>query len=173
MRWDALFADLQAQWEDQRHQDLEAETVEAVEIERARMPLADRLRAHTGSSLQLELPSAGRIECEIGEVGSDWLSGQHRGRSILISLDAVLAVHSLGWKAKPEASVARRRLSITSPLRALAQHREEVTVTTASAGPPVEGVLYAAGQDHFDLADQQRRLTIPVSALVMLRSRRY
>lgn len=172
MRWDALFADLQAQWEAQRHQDLEVETVEALQIERARTPLADRIRAHTGSSLQLELPAVGRIECEIGEVGSDWLSGQQRGRSILIPMGALLGVHSLGWKAQPEASSTRRRLSITSPLRALAQHREEVTVTTAS-GPPVEGVLYAAGQDHFDLADQQRRVTIPVSALVMLRSRRY
>ncbi|MDN5655727.1 MAG: hypothetical protein L0G46_11680, partial [Kocuria sp.] len=43
MRWDALFADLEAQWEAGAAEERDREIAEAVRAERATVPFADRL----------------------------------------------------------------------------------------------------------------------------------
>ncbi|WP_258933646.1 hypothetical protein [Nesterenkonia pannonica] len=75
MRWDALFEDLEAQLAAERHQGLELEAEEESELQLRRMSLAERLRAHRGESVRLQLSGVGAVHLVIGAVGDDWLFG--------------------------------------------------------------------------------------------------
>lgn len=151
MRWDALFSDLEAQASAQQAQQLDAEVAEALELERSRIHIADRMRAAVGSELQICLPSEPQLRLHLESVGADWLSGHAAGQSLLVRLQAILSVEGLPGRAQPEASRARQRLGIGAPLRALARSRENVMVQGVGAELG-RGLIVQVGADHLDLA---------------------
>lgn len=153
MRWDALFDDLEAQWSAQQAQQLEVEVAEALEAERARLRLADRLRAGVGADVLLRLPGESHLELRLESVGADWLGGRSGSQSLLIPMHAVVSVDGLPQRGQPEVGPTRRRLTIRAPLRALARSREPVLVQGA-AGELGRGRITLVGADHFDLAVQ-------------------
>lgn len=161
MRWDALFSDLEAQVSAQQAQQLDAEVAEALELERSRMHLADRMRAGVGSELKLCLPGEPQLRLHLESVGTDWLGGHAAGQSLLVRLQAVLSVDGLPRRAQPEVSRARRRLGIGAPLRALARSREAVIVQGVG-GELGRGVIAQVGADHLDLAAQHREAGPPM-----------
>lgn len=172
MRWEALFADLRAQSAAQQQENFEAEVAEAVGLAWSRTPLCDRLRAHIGRRLTLQLGGGAVVRLWVGEVGSDWLSGSAGAQAWLIPATAVITVTGLSRRAQPEVSPSRQRLGIGAPLRALAAAREPVVVH-GSAGVLAEGVLIGVGADFFDIqcAAQSREIrAVPMRALIGVRS---
>ncbi|GAA4911039.1 hypothetical protein [Nesterenkonia rhizosphaerae] len=190
MRWDALFADLDAQWQAQADQRFQAEVQQARELERSQLLLADRLRAHledqrsASEQLSVLLRGGRRITCCLESVGADWIAGSAGVHSLLMPLPAVLMVESLARTAAQETSPTRRRLTIAAPLRALMNDRAGVAVFGEGADGDAElaaGRLIAVGKDHFDVLmpaadghaperDGRSIRTIPLNAVALIRS---
>ncbi|MFC3687801.1 hypothetical protein [Aquipuribacter hungaricus] len=177
MRWDALFADLEAQLEGEQRAALDAEVAERVRIERQQVTLVDRLRAHVGTALVLD---TGRLSVRgtVREVGADFvLLDDEGGGYAVVPVAALEGVVGLGRAVAPPPGAVLRRLRLTAALRGLVRDRAEVQVLTA--GTELRGVPAAVGADHLDLvllsagerdASAGPR-TVPLAALRLVRSR--
>jgi hypothetical protein len=181
MRWDGLFADLEAQLAHGQWRDTETEAAEMTRGERAGISLADRLRGALGQAVVLQVEGGDRLEVTLSTVGSAWLGGTDRNGSLVVHLDAVTAVEGLLATAAPEQSPGRRNLGIGSLYRTLSRSRAGVVVSGRDGRVLGEGTIDRVGQDHFDLAvhprDEQRRgrnvrgvKVLPFSGVQLVRS---
>jgi hypothetical protein len=181
MRWEGLFADLEAQLAQGHWLDTEAEAAEMTRGERAGITLADRLRGALGAALQIQLAEGERLEMTVSTVGEAWLGGSDHGGSLLVHLDTVVAVDAPLVMATPQDSPGRRRPGIASAYRTLSRARAGVVVFGRDGRSLGEGTIDRVGRDHFDLAvhprDEHRRgrnvrgvRVIPFSAVQVVRS---
>lgn len=155
MRWQQLFADLTAQFEEQ---DTAAERAGAASRARAEMGavhLADRLRGALGRSVALRCRGAGDVSGVLVDVGPDWMlldAGQ--GREVLVAARTVLAVAGLDRRtAVPvDESGVRARLDLRWALRGLARDRSSVTIVLED-GAQLAGTVDRVGADYVELAE--------------------
>ena len=73
MRWDQLFADLEAQWEAEARRDLDSEVADRTRRERAAIGVYERLAASVGVEVRLLLRSGEALSGSLADVGRDWL----------------------------------------------------------------------------------------------------
>lgn len=186
MRWDALFADMEAQFDAEFRLGLESEIAERARIELASICLADRLRAALGDSLGLELGSGLQIRGALVHVGSEWIVLDEATHQWLVPLRSVVAYEGLGRFAVAGQPTVRQKLGLASALRGLARDRSDLSVhleTGTTQDRVLTGVIDRVGQDHFDLAltlpGEPRRAgsvagvtTVPFARLSALRSTR-
>ena len=181
MRWDGLFADLEAQLAHGQWQDTEAEAAELTGGERASITLAERLRGVLGGELQLQLGGGERVQLTVSAVGESWVGGHDHAGSLLVPLAAVQAVDASLVVAAPDSSPGRRRLGIGSAYRVLSRVRAGVEVRGRDGQSLGEGTIDRVGHDHVDLAvpprDESRRArsvrrwrVIPFEAVGLVRS---
>jgi hypothetical protein len=152
MRWERLFDDLEARLEAQGRADAEAEAVDLVRAERARLGVLDRLRAQMGATLVWSL-AGGRspVSARLLDIGADWvLVGADRGQ-MLIPIAAVQTIGGLSRSALPDPSEVVRRLGIGLVLRGLSRDRALVSVRLAD-DRTVSGTIDRVGADHIDVA---------------------
>ena len=152
MRWERLFDDLEARLEAQERADGDAEAIDLVRAERARIGVLDRLRAHLGSPLVWSL-AGGRspVSARLLDLGADWiLVGADRGQ-MLIPIGAVQSIGGLSRSARPEEGEVVRRLKIGLVLRGLSRDRALVSVRLAD-DRTVTGTIDRVGTDHIDVA---------------------
>jgi hypothetical protein len=181
VRWDELFADLEAQFEAAQAAELAAEVSDRTRRELARVRLVDRLRASIDQPLTVGVPHLGSLRGRVTRVGPDWLLlTETPGREALVPLAIVLTVGGLGPQAEEpgrEGEVAAR-LGLRYALRLLARDRASLSITLTD-GRTVSGTLDRVGADFVEIAehsaDVMRRgqlpaTVVPFSALVVLRS---
>ncbi|KRE79886.1 hypothetical protein [Arthrobacter sp. Soil763] len=184
MRWDALFADLEAQLAAGGRLELEAEIGERARADAATVELADRLRGSVGLRIAVHLASGAVYEGTLSHAGSEWLVLDEERHQLLVPHTAVLRFAGLSRLAVAAGSAVRQRLGLSSALRELTRDRARVTVIVSrgAAGESVlHGVIDRVGRDFLDLAvtgpGEERRpanvsgtATIPFGALAGLRS---
>ena len=155
MRWQQLFADLQAQFE---HEEAAAERAESGSRARAEiggLALVDRLRGGVGAPVTLDVRGADRLGGVVLDVGADWLLlADELGRDVLVATSAVRSVAGLGrLTAAPEpAGPVRARLDLRRALRGLARDRATVHVVLDDGGVLV-GTVDRVGADYLELAE--------------------
>jgi hypothetical protein len=179
MRWERLFADLEARLAAEERNAWEGDLADLVRAERAQLTLADRLRAHLGESLTWSLgfgdPS---LDGELLDVGADWVLIKAVRGETLIPIAAVQCVGGLSRAAGPDPGVVARRLGLGVVLRGLARDRAAVSVVLRGELSLV-GTIDRIGKDHLDLAvhaaDRPRRSNavhavrcLPIQAIVSL-----
>lgn len=192
MRWERLFADLDAQWAAEQRLERDAEVADRTRRERATLELEHRLAAARGTEVSLRLVSGPPVDGELEDLGLGWVlvrrvSGRvpvpdrlglpaFPARSVLVPTAAVVALSGLPVRA---ADVARaRRFGLGYVLRGLSRDRAVVTVRDTS-GAEVTGTIDLVGADALDLvehhADEPRRednilgrRTVPFGALVTM-----
>lgn len=158
MRWDALFADLQAQLDAADAAALDAEIAERVRIETGALSLADRLRGHRATTpdapLAVTLPAGTVVRGTVLDVGSDLvlLAEEARGH-VLIPLQWVVMMTGLGRPARTEPSAVLRRLGLRHALRGLGRQREPVRLLTTNG--QLTGMIDRVGADHIDVSDRR------------------
>src|SRR4051812_701873 len=97
MRWQQLFADLQAQMEEAEAAEERSESASRARAEIGAVRLAERLRGAQGAFLALGCGGAGRVTGRLVEVGADWLLLEdEQARSCLVATAAVRWVGGLG-----------------------------------------------------------------------------
>ena len=180
MRWDALFADLEGQFETERAAGLAAEVVDLTRAELASITLVDRLCAQVGSGLVCWLVDDERVEGPLLEVGADWVLIGDDGRARLLPLAAVAAVSGLTRAAEaPVAGPVSGRLPLTALLRRLARDRAPVELRMWG-GRACTGTVDRVAADHVDvtvrrLDDPTRgpveRLALPIGMVLQIRLR--
>ena len=155
MRWQRLFADLQAQFEAEEAAGEQAESASRERAEVGALGIADRLRGAEGRPLMLGCGSAGAVSGVLVEVGPDWLLVEDDGaRQCLVALAAVRTVSGLGRRtAVPEpAGAVHGRLDLRRALRGLARDRSAVQVLLDD-GSVLAGTLDRVGADYVELAE--------------------
>jgi hypothetical protein len=157
VRWDALFADLEAAADAEQRLEYEAEVVEQARAEYAAVHLVDRLRAHAGRPLRCHLVDGQRLEGRVGEVGQQWLLLQTPGGylaygEVLVPVRALAGVDGLTRSVAPPNGELARRIGLGVVLRGLAVRRVPVRLML-SGGGVLTGTIDRVGADHLDLAE--------------------
>ena len=149
MRWDDLFADMEAQLEAARRADLAVEVAERTRAERSTVELVDRLRAACGATVRVLTRGDVRVTGVLVDAAAQWIVLDERGRDVLVPVAAVVAVGGLTPHVAPAAGVVERRLSLGHALRALA--RDRAVLRVATEGGELVGRGGRVGADHLDL----------------------
>lgn len=148
MRWQRLFADLEAQAEAEERLDGAARTADLQRAEMAAITHADRLRGARGAAVVLALQDGTRVPGVLTEVADEWLLLDAAGREVVVPSAAVDAVDGLPARARQDGGVAAR-LGLGHVLRGLARDRAVVVVRTR--GGALSGRVARVGRDHLDL----------------------
>lgn len=182
VRWDGLFAELEAEFAAAETLSADAELRDRVRRETATVRLVDRLAAAVGRDLSVYV--AGELlRGRLTEAGPDWLLLEESpGRDALIPLVAVASVGGLGrWSAVAGAEGrVGARLDLAYALRGLARDRAGVTLSLID-GSTCSGTIDRVGADFVEIAEhpaaEARRdrsvsavRTVPRSALLVVRS---
>ena len=131
MRWEELFADLEAQLVAAEAAAEHAEVTDRSRREAAALTVVDRVRLSAGMHVQVRVEGGAAVEGEIREVGSQWLLvAERQGQEALIPLAAVVAVRGLGTLsgAPGSAGLVFERLGLGAALRGIARDRAAVAV---------------------------------------------
>lgn len=176
MRWDELFADMEAQLEAARFRDLEREAAELTRAETAEALLQDRFVACRRALVHAGLRGGSAVRGEVVTAGMGWIMLADAAAEVLIPVESLLWVEGLDRRrGDPE---RRSRLGLGHAVRALAQARAAVRVVLVDGvpGAALEGTIDRSGRDHLDLAmhpdDEFRRRravravrTVPYTAI--------
>jgi hypothetical protein len=182
MRWQELFADLEAQASALERAATDGEISERTRGEVARVALVNRLRAQVGSHLTARVWGAGDVSGRLDRVGADWVLVVAESEVIVPTSALVVCVDlPLESTSADAVSVVSSRLTLTSILRAVARDRSAVTVVTRD-GATVTGTPDRVGADFVDVAvheagraprrsEVSSRATISVAAIGCVRRR--
>jgi hypothetical protein len=180
MRWDDLFADLEAQAEALATAERAAEVDELVRLETSRLRLVDRLRPAVRGSVKLRCVGGLVLSGTLGRVGADWLLlDEGAGREAIIATAAISSVAGLGRLSGPAGSALETKLGIGHVLRGVARDRSVLRACLTDAGV-IDGTLDRVGLDFVEIAahapgELRRRsevrevLLVPISSLAVLR----
>ena len=118
MRWDALFADLQAQWEAEVRAEGDAEIRELAEAEAAGTAFADRLRARRGAAITVRLADGSDRAGVVTDSAPEWVVLADGERRHFVPISAIAIAWPLAGAA-PAAGRVERGLGLGHVLRAL------------------------------------------------------
>lgn len=183
MRWQALFADLEAQYDAAQAAELAAEVADRTRREAARLRLSDRVAGAVGGQLTVDVWGAGAVRGRLASAGVDWLLLEEAtGAEVLVPADAVMAVRGLtAWSQSPDSGgVVAGRLDLRYALRGVARNRAGVTVVLRDASV-FTGTIDRVGLDFLELAEHpmgeprrakavQDSRAVRLGALALLRS---
>lgn len=183
MRWQQLFGDLQAQFEEAEAAAERSEASSRARAEVGAVGLTDRLRGAIGTEISLRCRGAGPVSGSLVEVGPDWLLVREaHGSEVLVALAAVLAASGLGRRTAAPARTGhvRLQLDLRRAVRGLARDRSAVQVVLVD-GASLAGTVDRVGADHLDLAEHpledprraaavRRVHTIALSGITLLRT---
>ncbi len=159
MRWDALFADLEARWDAEGRAERDAEVADRTRREHASIEQLTRLAGHQGE-VRVRVAAGVFLEGLVLDVGKDWvlLEIPLRRRQALIPMSAVRAIEGLGRRSVSARTA--RRFGWGYAVRALARDRAVVQITDLD-GTVVTGTIDIVGADYLELAahpvDEARR----------------
>ena len=183
MRWQELFADLEAQARSLERLEQEAEVAERTRGELAQLTLLRRLHAQLGGELSLWVDGVGAVAGRLDRVGSNWLLLSNLDE-VLVPTAALMKLMDLPLQATSPDGIGKvtPRLPLGFVLRAVATDRSVVTVRLRD-GATLVGTPHRVGADFLDLAvhdpaepprrDLVRgRVTVPFEALAVVVRRR-
>lgn len=163
VRWDELFADLEAQFEAEEEALRSSEVSDRTRREVARLGLLDRLRGALGTELRVVVDGAGVVTGRLVDLGCDWLLLRDGGsREAFVRISAVLTVRGLTAQslvAEPHGPVVNR-LDIRYVLRALAQNRSAVVFVLVD-GTRLPGTVGRVGADFVEFAEHSADYRAP------------
>jgi hypothetical protein len=182
MRWQQLFADLEAQLEAEEVRELALEVADRTRRERALVGVPERLLGHRGRMLQLRLLGGQVLAGEVVDVGLDWcLLAEGPSRSALVPTSAFLALSGLtGAATTGSAATMARRYGFGHAARGLSRDRAVVALTDIG-GSTVTGTIDAVGADALELSEHavdlprrsenvRARCVVPFAAIASVRT---
>ncbi|MER2135551.1 MAG: hypothetical protein ABS910_12825 [Arthrobacter sp.] len=172
MRWEALFADLEAQLAAAGNAELESEIADRQRGEVAGLEFTARLRAQRGRTLRVHVGiPGGPLRGELGALGAGWFLLESAAASHVVPVDAVHMVEGMDRYA--DSSVPAVQLRLAAALRGLARDRYPVDLHLRGAGQALHGSIDRVGQDYLEFAvvepgEPRRRANVASVAVVPL-----
>jgi hypothetical protein len=163
MRWDALFADLEAVAAGERLRERDAEIAERTRAELGRLRMVDRLRAAAdrpptgvGAEVAVRVWAAGVLRGVVARVTEQWFLLVTPTHEWVVAMDAVVGIAGLPPAAKPGESnpAVSSALGWPAAWRVLARDRTPVHVVRRD-GSTVVGTPGRVGQDFVELSDAE------------------
>jgi hypothetical protein len=152
VRWELLFADLEAQIAALELADRAGEIEERARLELARVQLVDRLGAAVGARVRIRCRAGVAVAGILTRVGAHWLLiDEPAGRQALVALAAVLSVTGLGRSGAQPLGAVESRLGLAYALRGIARDRSGVRIDLID-GTSVDGTIDRVGADFVELA---------------------
>lgn len=168
MRWDDLFADLEAQMGAAEHAQFQAEVQDLTRSERAGIELASRLVSAKGQQVGVTLRDGETVRGVLVDAAAQWLLIGASGPQTLVPLHAIALVSGLPPRTS-ELSEVDKRLGMGHVLRALARDRARVIVDTA--GQSVAGLVGVVGADYIEVSTAVgSSAVVPMAAITRVRS---
>jgi hypothetical protein len=155
MRWQQLFADLAARFDEVAAAEELAESASRTRSELGSVTLAERLGGSVGKPVRLRCRGAGQVAGVLAEMGPDWLLLlDERGGESVLATRAVTSVTGLGrWTAADgDGDRPQIRFDLRLVLRAMVRDRSAVSLTTDD-GATMTGTLDRVGADFVELAE--------------------
>lgn len=182
MRWEALFADLEAEFAAAEGVEADAELRDRVRRELTSVRLVDRLTAARGAALSVHVRGAA-LRGRLVDCGANWLLlAESPAREALVPLAAVAAITGLSRWSAVAGSEGRvgARLDLAYALRGIARDRSAVAVSVSDSSV-CAGTIDRVGADFLEVAEhpvgESRRTesvtgvrTVPTSAILVVRS---
>lgn len=154
MRWDDLFADLEAQAAALDVAERAAEIAERTRIEVGGLGMRERLAAALGSTVRGQVLGGVAFAGTIERVGPDWLLlDEGDGRESVLALAALASVTGLGRTSAVPGSggAVHARLGLRSALRGIARDRSTVRLHLRD-GITLDATLDRVGADFVEVA---------------------
>ena len=166
MRWDRLFADLEAEAAELAAQDRDAEIAERTRAALSEVRWLERVRGATGSPATLVLGDA-RVAGTVRYAGPDWVLVDAGADDVLVPAAAVIGIEGVGTAAPP--GTDRLPLTWTAAWRSLSRDRADVLVRRTD-GRQVRGTVGKVGADfveleHDDDSRPGRVVLVPFAAI--------
>ncbi len=158
MRWELLFADLEARYEAELRGEDGPDQGSRVRAETGRVRLADRLRGAVGHPLVLSCRGVGDVTGRLVDLGPDWLLVvDEHGRELLVGTGAVRAVAGLGRETSAGmdaggGGAVARAWDLRRSVRALARDRSALRCLLDD-GTVFTGTVDRVGADFLELAE--------------------
>jgi hypothetical protein len=182
MRWDELFADLEAQAAALDRSERAGEIEERTRGEIGQLGLVDRARAATDLPLRIRLAGPLAVAGQLLRAGPDWwLVDEGSGREAIIVTARILGVRGLArYSAVPDsAGAVESRLGLRHALRGVARDRSTTRLHLVD-GSTLDATIDRVGRDFIEVAahpagEARRRHDVldvelvPLAALVALR----
>lgn len=189
MRWEQLFSDLDARFDDLADAELMIGLADRQRVAAGAISMVERIAGASGRPIRVRTTAGIAVTGTLLEVGPDWLLLQEGpGREVLVSLAATTIVEGLSWETGPALKGVGLRLDLRRALRGLARDRSPVAlIVCGGIGEPtslyteVTGTIDRLGADFLELALhaawEPRRgasvravVLIPISAVVLVRA---
>ena len=182
MRWDDLFADLEAQADALDIAERAAEVGERTRIEIAGIGMLERLRPAIGSPLRVRLVAGLALTGTLRRAGPDWLLlDEGSGREAVIVTSAVHTVQGLGRLSATPGSEGPvlAKLTLRTAFRGIARDRSRVRAHLID-GEVLDATIDRVGADFMEIArhsagEARRRsevrevLLVPFAAVAAVR----
>jgi hypothetical protein len=180
MRWDDLFADLEAQAQALLLAERDAEVADLTRLEASRLRLASRLRPAVGAAVRVRCLGGMALTGRLSAVGAGWLLlDEGAGREALLAAPAITSIAGLGRLSGAAESALDAGLGIGHALRGVARDRSVLRACLTDS-TVLDGTLDRVGSDFVDFAvhaageprrreDVREVLVLPISALAVLR----
>jgi hypothetical protein len=147
MRWDRLFSDLEARFEEIADSEAVAEMADRQRIAVGAVGLTQRLAGSLGQPIRVRVAGGTTVGGVLSRVGPDWLLlAEGQGRDVLIATRAVASVEGLTAATALPLSAVALKLDLRYAVRGVARDRSPVVVLVAggSVGGSVSGSTGAA-----------------------------
>jgi len=189
MRWEQLFGDLAARFDDLADADLMAEMADRQRVAAGTISMVERIAGALGRPIRLRTVAGITVTGTLRRVGPDWLLLQEGpGREVVLALRATTIVEGLSAATGVAMTGIERRLNLRHALRGLARDRSPIAlVVSGGVGEPaalyteVTGTIDRIGADFLEMALhapwEPRRtasvrsiVLVPLEAIVLVRA---
>lgn len=168
MRWNDLFADLEAQLSAAQDAQFQADVSDLTRSERASIDLAQRLLTARGQSVVLTLRDGEVVRGVLVDAAAQWLLLGTSGPQTLVPMRAVALFAGLPPRTSHVTEV-ERRLGIGHALRALARDRARVIVDYGAG--QVTGLIAVVGADYVEVSTSVGAMSaVQIDAIMRVRS---
>jgi len=160
VRWDQLFAELEAQYLQFAAAAEDAELGERIRVEQGAVPVGARLAGALGRPVRISVSAGRPVAGTLRSVGPDWvLVGEGSGREALLSLSAMTIVEGLTAATGAPLTGVAQRLDLRFALRGLARDRSPVALTipggrgvSGTDDTELTGTIDRVGADFIEMA---------------------
>ena len=189
MRWEQLFNDLDAQFDDLADEQMMAELADRQRVAVGAVSMGQRIAGALDRTIRVRTTVGLAVTGRLRKVGPDWLLLEEGvGREALLAIAAVTQVEGLSTSSGPPIGGVELRLDLRFVLRGLARDRSPVgVVVRGGAGDPTglysesTGTIDRIGADFLELAVhapwEPRRaasvrsvVLVPLVAVVLVRA---